>query len=366
MAHLFEPLIVGGVRLPNRIAVSPMCTYSSPGEGLAADFHLVHLGALAMGGAGLVVQEATGVVPEGRITPRCLGIWSDEHVQGLSRIVGAIHTAGAAAGIQLAHAGRKASTWPFGSSVGTMPAERGGWEPVGPSAVSFGPGHLVPQVLDASGVAAVVRSFQEAASRAVRAGYDVVEIHAAHGYLLHQFLSPLSNRREDNYGGSFAARTRLVMEVVRAVREVVPAQKALMIRVSATDWVEGGWSLEDTAMLSKVFAAEGVDLVDVSSGGMLPDAAVKFGPHYQVPFSQRVRQESGLAVGAVGMVTDPCEADRILQEDRADLVFLGRSFLKDPYWAVHAAEALGVRAAWPPSHLRGAPAGSVVRVAFGS
>lgn len=364
MAHLFEPLTVGGVRLSNRIAVSPMCTYSSPGEGVAADFHLVHLGALAMGGAGLVVQEATGVVPEGRISPRCLGIWSQEHVSGLSRIVDTIHSAGAAAGIQLAHAGRKASTWPFGSNVGTMPPDQGGWTPVAPSAVSFGPGHLVPQVLDAPGIAEVVRSFQEAARRAVRAGYDVVEIHAAHGYLLHQFLSPLSNRREDAYGGRFEARARLVLEVVRAVREVVPTQRALLIRVSATDWVEGGWSLEETAMLAKSFAAEGVDLVDVSSGGMLPDAPVKIGPHYQVPFSQRVRSESGLAVGAVGMVTDPREADLIVREERADLVFLGRSFLKDPYWAVHAAEALGVPALWPRTHLRGAPAGSSARPPF--
>lgn len=365
MTRLFEPLSVGGIRLPNRIAVSPMCTYSSPGEGRAADFHLVHLGALAMGGAGLVVQEATGVLPEGRITPACLGIWSDEHVPAFSRIVNAIHAGGAAAGIQLAHAGRKASTWPFGSGVGTMPTDRGGWGPVGPSAVSFGPGHLEPHALEPSEISSLVQAFRDAARRAVQAGYDVVEVHAAHGYLLHQFLSPLANHRLDSYGGTFEARSRLVLEVVRAVREVVPVSKALMVRVSATDWVDGGWSLEETAQLSKSFAAEGVDLVDVSSGGMVPDAKVRIGPSYQVPFSERIRKDSGLPVGAVGMVTDPKEAERIVADACADLVFLGRALLADPYWPVHAAQSLGVAGAWPRTHLRGAPEGSRARTAFG-
>jgi 2,4-dienoyl-CoA reductase-like NADH-dependent reductase (Old Yellow Enzyme family) len=327
---------------------------------------MVHLGALAMGGAGLVVQEATGVLPEGRITPACLGIWSDEHVPAFARIVNAIHAGGAAAGIQLAHAGRKASTWPFGAGVGTMPADRGGWGPVGPSAVSFGPGHLEPHALEASEIESVVRAFREAARRAVQAGYDVVEVHAAHGYLLHQFLSPLANHRTDSYGGAFEARSRLVLEVVRAVREVVPTSKALLVRVSATDWVEGGWSLEETARLAKIFATEGVDLVDVSSGGMVPDAKVAIGPLYQVPFSERIRRESGLPVGAVGMVTTPIQAREILSNDQADLVFLGRALLQDPYWPVHAAQALGEQGQWPPTHLRGAPAGAVARRAFGA
>ncbi|MBK9579006.1 MAG: NADH:flavin oxidoreductase/NADH oxidase [Fibrobacterota bacterium] len=366
MSHLFEQLTVGGIRLPNRIAVSPMCTYSSSGEGVAADFHMVHLGALAMGGAGLVVQEATAVVPEGRITPACLGLWSDEHVPFLSKIVDTIHAGGAAAGIQLAHAGRKASTWPLGAKPGAMAPDQGGWLPVGPSPIAFGPGHPLPRVLTESEIALVVDSFREAARRAVRAGYDVVEVHAAHGYLLHQFLSPLSNQRRDAYGGSFEGRTRLVLEVVRAVREVVPAEKALLVRVSATDWVEGGWSLEETARLARMFATEGVDLVDVSSGGMVPDAKVAIGPLYQVPFSERIRRESGLPVGAVGMVTTPPQAQEILAKGQADVVFLGRALLQDPYWPVHAAHAMGITGSWPATHLRGAPAGAVARQAFGA
>ncbi|HNY30382.1 MAG TPA: NADH:flavin oxidoreductase/NADH oxidase [Fibrobacteria bacterium] len=364
MPGLFEPLTIGGIRLPNRIAASPMCTYGSPGSGMATDSHLIHLGTLAMGGAGLVVQEATGVVPEGRISPACLGIWSDDHIPSLSRIVGAIHAHGAAAGIQLAHSGRKGSTWPFGAKPGVVGAEDGGWLPVGPSAIAFGSGHPQPRVLSEPEIAAVVDAFRDAAKRAVRAGYDVMEVHSAHGYLLHQFLSPLSNHRTDRFGGAFEGRTCLVLEVVRAVRSVVPTTKALLVRVSATDWVEGGWTPEETCALAKLLRSEGVDLMDVSTGGMVPDARIPLAPLYQVSFSKQVRDASGLAVGAVGLVTEPQQAQAILDEASADVVFLGRALLRDPFWPVHAAHGLGVVGSWPRSHLRGAPEGSIVRGAF--
>jgi 2,4-dienoyl-CoA reductase-like NADH-dependent reductase (Old Yellow Enzyme family) len=364
MAGLFDPLSLGSLTLPNRVAVSPMCTYSSGCQGLAADFHLVHYGAFALGGAGLVVQEATAVAPEGRISPKDLGIWNDDQIPPLSRIVGFLHAQGSAAGIQLAHAGRKAGTWPPGHGVGTIGPDRWGWPVVGPTALPFSGVHRLPKELDHPAIEGVVAAFVEAARRAVRAGYDAIEIHAAHGYLLHQFLSPLSNRREDGYGGSFEHRVRIVLETVRAVRRVVPPAKALLVRLSATDWADGGWTVDETVRLAGLLKAEGVDLIDVSSGGLVPDAKVEVGPLYQVPFSRRVRREAEVPVGAVGLVPGPVEADALVREEQADLVFLARHFLSDPFWTIHAAEVLGLSGFWPASHLRGAPPGSTARAPF--
>jgi 2,4-dienoyl-CoA reductase-like NADH-dependent reductase (Old Yellow Enzyme family) len=331
-----------------------MCQYSSE-DGFANDWHLVHLGSRAQGGAGLVSLEASAVVPEGRISIVDLGIWKDEHVPALARIANFIHSQGARAGIQLAHAGRKASrSAPFVNERLLLPGE-GGWQPVAPSAVAFSPAYAVPLALDQAGIQAVIEAFRQAALRANQAGFDFVEIHAAHGYLLHQFLSPLANQRTDAYGGGFANRTRLALEVVDAVRAAWPAHLPLFVRISATDWDEGGWTIDESVELARLFREHGVDLVDVSSGGQVPNAQIPLGPGYQVGFAARIRREAGIPTAAVGLITDPHQANGIVERGDADLVLLAREMLRDPYWPVHAAAALGETVSWPKQYLRGAP-----------
>jgi 2,4-dienoyl-CoA reductase-like NADH-dependent reductase (Old Yellow Enzyme family) len=361
MSHLlFSPFQLRSVEFPNRIGVTPMCQYSAQ-DGFANDWHLVHLGSRAQGGAGLIVVEASAVVPEGRISSGDLGIWKDAHVPELRRIVDFVHTQGARAGIQLAHAGRKASmSVPFGGERLLLPDE-GGWQPVAPSAVAFSPAYAVPQALDRAGIAAVVEAFAQAARRALAAGFDFVEIHAAHGYLLHQFLSPLANQRTDAHGGSFENRTRLTLEVVDAVRAAWPERLPLFVRISATDWAEGGWNPDESVELSRLFREHGVDLVDVSSGGLVPNAEIPVGPGFQVEFASRIRREAGISTAAVGLITEPAQANAIVAQGDADLVLMGREMLRDPYWPVHAAEELEEAASWPAQYLRAAPRHSPAR-----
>jgi len=357
---LFSPFQLRSVVFPNRIGVSPMCEYSCE-DGFANDWHLVHLGSRAVGGAGLVELEASAVVPEGRISPGDLGIWKDEHVPMLARIAEFIQGQGARAGIQLAHAGRKGSmSVPFGGERLLLPAE-GGWEPVGPSAVAFSDKYAVPRALDQAGIDRIIDGFRQAALRAVAAGFDFVEIHAAHGYLLHEFLSPLANQRTDRYGGDLLNRARLTLEVVDAVRSAWPGHLPLFVRISATDWAEGGWTADESVDLAGLLREHGVDLVDCSSGGMVPYAKIPVGPGYQVEFAARIKREAGIATAAVGMITDAAQANAIVAAGEADLVFLARAFLRDPYWPVHAAAALGEGASWPAQYLRAAPHGSGAR-----
>ena len=340
-----------------------MCQYSSE-DGFANDWHLVHLGSHAQGGAGLVSTEATAVLPEGRISPADLGIWKDEHIANLRRIVEFIHTQGSRAGMQLAHAGRKGSTAsPFEPRPTTVAPSEGGWQPVAPSAIAFAPDYPMPAALDASGIKAVVEGFRQAARRALEAGFDFVEVHAAHGYLLHEFLSPLANQRADAYGGSFDNRTRLVLEVVDAVRGVWPERLPLFVRISATDWADGGWNPDESVQLAKKLREHGVDLVDASSGGLVPNAKIPAAPGFQVQFAARIRREAGIATAAVGLITEPAQANAIIAEGEADLVFLARAMLRDPYWPVHAAATLGEQASWPKQYLRAAPQGSTARSA---
>lgn len=363
-ASLFSPIKIRSVEFANRLGVAPMCQYSGH-DGFANDWHLVHLGSRAQGGAGLILFEATAVVPEGRITPADLGIWKDEHISGLRRIVQFVHAQGSRAGLQLAHAGRKGSTAsPLMGQGVVLPAD-GGWQPVAPSAIAFAPvDYAVPAALDADGIAAVVEAFRSAAWRAFEAGFDFVEIHAAHGYLLHQFLSPLSNRRTDNYGGSFDNRIRLLLEVTEAVRKVWPSHLPLFVRISATDWAEGGWTADESVELARSLRDRGVDLVDCSSGGLVPDAKVPVAPGYQVEFANRIRREAGIATAAVGLITEAAQANKIVAAGEADFVFLARAELRDPYWPLHAAAALGETVSWPSQYLRGAPAGSPARPAL--
>ena len=351
--HLFTPLTQRGVTLRNRIVVSPMCQYSCT-DGHATDWHLVHLGSRAVGGAGLVMAEAAAVRPEGRISPADLGVWQDSQVDPLARVFRFLKQQGAVPAIQLAHAGRKASTdapWRGGSPVGP---EAGGWtDVVAPSAVPFTSDSHLPIALDAAGIAQVVAAFAAAATRMAAAGAEIIEIHSAHGYLLHQFLSPLSNRREDEYGGSFANRTRLVRETVAAVREVWSEEKPLWLRISATDWVEGGWDIEQSVELAKVVKELGVDLIDCSSGGTVAYAVIKVGPGFQVPFAAQIRREAGVATGAVGLITEPKQADAIVREGKADVVLMAREVLRRPQWPLHAAPELGVEPPMPLQYQRG-------------
>jgi 2,4-dienoyl-CoA reductase-like NADH-dependent reductase (Old Yellow Enzyme family) len=358
--RLFSPFKLRGVEFRNRIGVSPMCQYSSE-DGFASDWHLVHLGSRAQGGPGLVTLEASAVTAEGRISSADLGIWKDAHIPMLARIAAFIHSQGVRAGIQLAHAGRKASrTAPFAGERALEPSE-GAWQPVAPSALAFAPGYSAPRALDDAGIAAVVEAFRQAALRAHRAGFDFVEIHAAHGYLLNEFLSPLANLRTDGYGGSFENRARLPLEVVDAVRAAWPAHLPLFVRISATDWAEGGFTPDDAVHLAALLREHGVDLVDCSSGGLVPNAKIPVGPGFQVPFAARIRREAGIATAAVGMITDPHQANKIVEDGEADLVFLAREMLRDPYWPLHAAIALDEEASWPPQYLRAAPQHSPAR-----
>ncbi len=349
---LFDPLTIRGVTLRNRIAVSPMCQYSAE-EGHANDWHLVHLGSRAVGGAGLVVFEATAVEARGRISPGDLGIWDDRHVEPLARTVRFIEAQGSVAGLQLAHAGRKASVAaPFDGGGAPLDLERGGWPVVGPSAIPFAPGHPAPEPLDQPGLHRVARAFADAAGRARAAGFRALELHAAHGYLLHEFLSPLSNRREDAYGGPYENRSRFPLEVVAAVRAVWPERLPLFVRVSATDWMAGGWDVEECVRFARDLAALGVDLVDVSSGGLVPTAKVPAGPGYQATFSERIRREAGVLTGAVGMITSAEQAEHVLRSGQADLVLMARALLRDPYWPLRAAKRLGADVPWPKQYLR--------------
>ena len=348
---LFEPLALRGLTLRNRIGVSPMCQYSSD-DGFACDWHLVHLGSRAVGGAGLVVMEATAVTAAGRISPGDNGIWKDEHVPALARIAGFVRAQGAAAGIQLAHAGRKASTRAPWEGGGTILPEEGGWQPVAPSPVPFHPKDPPPAELTHAAIDAVVEAFAQAARRALEAGFQVVEIHAAHGYLIHEFLSPLSNRRTDEYGGAFENRVRFALRVIGAVRAVLPGDLPLFLRVSATDWVEGGWTVDDSVALARCAKASGVDLVDCSSGGLALQQQIALGPGYQVPFAERIRREARIATAAVGMITTPQQAEDIVAAGQAYMVLLAREFLRDPYFPAHAAKALGAGLMPPRQYLR--------------
>ena len=359
-APLFSPFQIRSVVFPNRIGVSPMCEYSSE-DGFANDWHLVHLGARAQGGAGLVMLEASAVTPEGRISIGDLGIWKDEHIDKLAQIVRFIHSQGSRAGIQLAHAGRKASmTVPFGGERLLTP-EEGRWQTVAPSAIAFSESYSVPKALDQAEIAGVVSAFADAAKRADTAGFDFVEIHGAHGYLLHEFLSPLSNQRTDQYGGSFENRARLPLEITDAVRTAWPEHLPLFVRISATDWADGGWTPDESVELGRRLREHGVDLVDVSSGGLVPHAKIPAGPGFQVPFAERVRKEAGIPTAAVGLITEPQQANDIIANGQADIVLLAREMLRDPYWAVHAAETLRDAATWPVQYLRAAPRGSTER-----
>jgi 2,4-dienoyl-CoA reductase-like NADH-dependent reductase (Old Yellow Enzyme family) len=351
MSKLFSPLTIKSITLKNRIAMSPMCQYSSE-DGFANDFHMVHYGSRAIGGAGLIIQEATAVSPEARITLGDMGLWDDRHIEKLRNIVKFIHEHGAVAGIQLAHAGRKASCarpWDGGKQ---LRQEEGGWKTLAPSALAFYEEEDVPLALGGEGIKKVISDFKSAARRTLQAGYKIIEVHAAHGYLIHQFLSPLSNQRTDDYGGSFENRIRLLLEIVEAIRSEWPQNLPLFVRLSVTDWVEAGWTEQETLQLAAILKTIDVDLIDCSSGGSVPKAKIPFGPGFQVAFAGRIKKEAGIMTGAVGLITDVAQAEEILANDYADLILLARQSLRDPYFALHAAHALGEDIPWPVQYKR--------------
>ena len=348
---LFEPLALRGVTFRNRIGVSPMCQYSSE-DGFVNEWHLVHLGSRAVGGAGLVIMEASAVTAPGRISPQDVGIWKDDHIPWLARVARFVGAQGAVAGIQLAHAGRKASTRPPWEGGSTIPAEEGGWQPQAPSPVPFHAEDRVPDELTTAEIDGVVAAFAAGACRALEAGFRLVEIHGAHGYLIHEFLSPLSNRRTDEYGGPLENRMRFALRVVEAVRREWPAGLPLFLRISATDWVEGGWSVGDSVELSRRAAALGVDLVDCSSGGLAREQKIALGPGYQAPFAERIRREAGIPTAAVGLITTPAQAEEIVATGKADVILLAREFLRDPYFPLHAAKTLGAQIIAPKQYSR--------------
>jgi len=354
MSKLFSPIRIRELEIRNRVFVSPMCQYSAT-DGMPDAWHLVHLGSRAVGGAGLVMVEATGVTPAGRITPFCTGLWSDAHREAFAPIARFIREHGAVPGIQLAHAGRKASTdapWRGGSP---LTRDQGGWKPQSPGNVPFTPKHVVPHALTQIEIDALVTAFADAARRARASGFDVVELHCAHGYLLHEFLSPLTNQRTDQYGGSLDNRMRLPLEVAQVIRQIWPAHLPMFVRISATDWVEGGWDLPQSIEFSRQLKALGVDLIDCSSGGLIADAKVPAVPGYQVPFAEAIRRDAGIATGAVGLITEARQAEAIVANGQADVVLLARAMLRDPYWALHAATELGADGAWPNQYLRARP-----------
>ncbi len=355
MSHLFSPWTLRGVTFRNRVFVPPMCQYSSI-DGLPTAWHLVHLGGMAVGGAALVMMEATAVTPEGRITYADQGLWSDAHAEALKPITTFIRSQGAVPAIQIAHAGRKASTdlpWLGGGPLGAR--HPNGWVVQAPSAVPFGPRFQTPEALDEKGIHALIEAFAAGASRALAAGFEVLELHMAHGYLLHEFLSPLSNKRTDAYGGTLANRMRLPLAVTRAVRAVWPESLPLFVRISATDWVEGGWDLEQSVALAAALKPLGVDLIDCSTGGIVPDARIPAGPGFQTPFATHIRMKTGMPTGAVGLITQPLQAEQIVATGLADCVFLGRELLRDPHWPLHAARALHADTAWPVQYERAKP-----------
>jgi 2,4-dienoyl-CoA reductase-like NADH-dependent reductase (Old Yellow Enzyme family) len=351
MSAVFTPLRIGDVELKNRIVVSPMCQYSSE-DGFANDWHLVHLGTRAVGGAALVFTEAMAVSPEGRISPGDLGIWKDEHIVFLKRITSFISQQHSIPGIQLAHAGRKASkTSPWMGDT-LVPISKGGWKTVAPSAIPFSEDSDVPDALTKQGICKVLDDFKQATIRADKCGFKVIEIHAAHGYLIHEFLSPLSNQRADEYGGSFENRVRLLLETVATVRSAWPAPKPLFVRISATDWTEGGWDIDDSVRLAAFLKSNGVDLVDCSSGAILPGIKIPAKPGYQVPFAERIKKATGIMTGAVGIIVDPAQAEEIIKSGKADVVFMARQLLREPYFAFRAAKELGFDYSWPVQYER--------------
>jgi 2,4-dienoyl-CoA reductase-like NADH-dependent reductase (Old Yellow Enzyme family) len=351
MPKLFEPLTIKSITLKNRIVISPMCQYSSV-DGFANDWHMVHLGSRAVGGAALIIQEATAVSPEGRITPDDMGLWKDAHIDKLKAIASFIHSQSCLFGIQLAHAGRKAShasPWKGGKLL--SPAE-GGWEHVAPSNIPFAADAPAPIALTLEGIKKVVDDFKSSTVRCVEVGYDVIEIHAAHGYLIHEFLSPLSNDRKDSYGGSFENRIRLLVEIVDAVNEKWPPNRPLFVRISATDWAEGGWTIEDSVALSKILKQKNVDVIDCSSGGAVRHQKISVGAGYQVPFAERIKTEAQMLTAAVGLITSAEQSEEILSSGKADLILLARESLRDPYFPLHAAKILGDEIAWPVQYER--------------
>ncbi len=360
-AHLFDPLTIRGVTFPNRIAVSPMCEYSSV-DGFANDWHLVHLGSRAVGGASVVFTEATAVAPEGRISPVDLGIWKDAHIETLSRITRFLASQGCLAGVQLAHAGRKSSTAAPWDGMGPVAPADGGWIPIGPSPIPFSEKHVVPREMTEADIATVTQAFVDAAKRALEAGFRVAEIHAAHGYLLQEFLSPLSNQRTDRYGGSFENRIRMLLEVTAAVRKVWPESQPLFARISATDWDDRGWTVDESVELARRLAPLGVDLIDCSSAGNIPQPPhIPFGSGYQTAMADRIRRESGVRTGAVGMITSAAQAEHIVFTGQADMVLIAREMLRDPYFPLRAARELDQKIAWPRQYTRAAPKGSPTR-----
>jgi len=351
MNNLFSPLKIRGTELRNRLAVSPMCQYSGK-DGFANEYHLVHYGSRAMGRAGAIIAEATAVCPEGRISINDLGLWSDEHIPYLRTITEFISLQGSVPGVQLAHAGRKAShSAPWGGER-LLTVMEGGWQPVAPSAIAFSADTALPEALSIEGIAKVKQDFVGAAKRAVEAGFRILEIHAAHGYLLHEFLSPLSNKRTDEYGGSFENRIRLLTEVVGGIRKNIPEDKLLFVRISSTEWVDGGWSLDNSVALVRILKDIGVDLIDCSSGGNITGVKITLEPGYQVRFAETIRKETGILTGAVGLITTAIQAQSIIEHGQADLIMMGREFLRDPYFPLHAAYELGQDIDWPKQYLR--------------
>jgi 2,4-dienoyl-CoA reductase-like NADH-dependent reductase (Old Yellow Enzyme family) len=354
MSLLFSPINIKGIALKNRIVVSPMCQYSAE-DGFANDWHLVHLGSRAVGGASLVISEAVSVSPEGRISPGDLGLWKDEQIDMLKRITGFIHDNGAVAGIQLAHAGRKASFRAPWQEPKQIAPEEGGWQTVAPSAIPFNEADTIPVALSAEDIEQVKFDFKAATIRAITAGFKVVELHGAHGYLIHQFLSPLSNARTDQYGGSFENRIRFLLELVEVVQEVWPAENPLFVRISATDWAEGGWTEEESVQLSAILKEKGVDLIDVSSGGLARQQQIPVFPGYQVQFAESIKKETGILTGAVGLITEAEQAEKILEDGKADLIFLARELLRNPYFPLTASETLDAEVKWPVQYERAKP-----------
>ena len=351
MSLLFEPFQLREILLKNRIVVSPMCQYSSE-DGFANDWHLVHLGSRAVGGAGLIIVEASAVTPEGRITPSDLGIWKDDHIPFLKRITEFLQSRGTVAGIQLAHAGRKASRHVPWKGGAPLTPEEGAWQTIAPSAIPFKESEPIPRAMAKEDINKLIHEFQAAGVRALKAGFKLLEIHAAHGYLINEFLSPISNKRNDEYGGSFENQVRLLLEITRAVRQSWPQDYPLSVRISATDWVDGGWSGDDSVKLARMLKNEGVDLIDCSSGGNSPVQKIQSGPLYQVPFAERIKKETGMRTGAVGLITTAEQAEQILTNQQADVIIFARQLLRDPYFPLHVAKELEVDIQWPVQYER--------------
>ena len=351
MSKLFSTLKIRGVELRNRIAMSPMCQYSCV-DGIVSDWHLVHYGSRAIGGAALIITEATGVSPEGRITSDDAGIWNDTQAEAFKRINTFISSFNAVPGIQLAHAGRKASTYSPGKGDGEVKTENGGWQTLAPSPIKFSDNYPQPKEMTKSDIKIVVEQFGKAAERSIRAGFQLIEIHMAHGYLLHEFLSPLSNKRSDEYGGNYENRIRLPLEVLSAIRKFVPDSFPVFVRISSTEWVEGGWDIEQSVQFARKLKEAGADLIDTSSGGNIPSAAIPVGPGYQVPLAEKIKRESGIMTGAVGFITLPEQAEQIIAANQANIVLLAREFLRNPYWPLSAARHLKAEIEWPKQYLR--------------